>query len=203
MQHSNAEFSDDSSGNLPDFGTYSLSAKNHLFFREKESDNGNNCFCKSFVLMVSLMNEHRYSIESAYQPMLQDYPASILAAGIVALTFYLCWAIWKERYKYNHSLSYWSVNEAVDDVPCGVCFSDSLGRIVLCNTKMQELCRMMTGAYLQDYDTLRKAMDNEIASEGLIRLSEDSTCFIFQMILSGCFRNIVCRSRIVQDICRQ
>ena len=135
-------------------------------------------FAVSFVLMVSLMNEHRYSIgESAYQPMLQDYPASILAAGIVALTFYLCWAIWKERYKYNHSLSYWSVNEAVDDVPCGVCFSDSLGRIVLCNTKMQELCRMMTGAYLQDYDTLRKAMDNEIASEGLIRLSEDSNVF--------------------------
>ena len=62
-------------------------------------------FAVSFALMVSLMNEHRYSIgESAYQPMLQDYPASILAAGIVALTFYLCWAIWKERYKYNHSL---------------------------------------------------------------------------------------------------
>ena len=135
-------------------------------------------FAVSFVLMVSLMNEHRYSIgESAYQPMLQDYPVTILTAGIVALTFYLCRAIWKERYQYNHSLSYWSVNEAVDDVPCGVCFSDSLGRIVLCNTKMQELCRMMTGAYLQDYDTLRKAMDNEIVSEGLIRLSSDSNVF--------------------------
>ena len=30
--------------------------------------------------------------------------------------------------------AYWSVNEAVNDVPCGVCFSDPLGRIVLCNT---------------------------------------------------------------------
>ena len=137
-------------------------------------------FAVSFVLMVSLMNEHRYSIgESAYQPMLQDYPVTILTAGIVALTFYLCRAIWKERYQYNHSLSYWSVNEAVDDVPCGVCFSDSLGRIVLCNTKMQELCRMMTGAYLQDYDTLRKAMDNEFISKGLIRLSSDSNVFYF------------------------
>ena len=48
MQHSNAEFSDDSSGNLPDFGTYSLSVKNHLFFREKESDNSNDCFCSFF-----------------------------------------------------------------------------------------------------------------------------------------------------------
>ena len=40
MQHSNAEFSDDSSGNLPDFGTYSLSVKNHLFFREIQAVQG-------------------------------------------------------------------------------------------------------------------------------------------------------------------
>ena len=33
---------------LPDFGTYSLSVKNHLFFREKESDNSNDCFCSFF-----------------------------------------------------------------------------------------------------------------------------------------------------------
>ena len=44
----NAEFSDDSSGNLPDSGTYSLYVKNHLFFREKESDNGNDSFCGFF-----------------------------------------------------------------------------------------------------------------------------------------------------------
>ena len=44
-------------------------------------------FAVSFVLMVSLMNEHRYSIgESAYQPMLQDYPASILTAAHMLLT---------------------------------------------------------------------------------------------------------------------
>ena len=137
-------------------------------------------FAVSFALMVSLMNEHRYSIgESAYQPMLQDYPASILAAGIVALTFYLCWAIWKERYKYNHSLSYWSVNEAVDDVPCGVCFSDPLGRIVLCNTKMHELSRIMIGSYLQDYEALRKVINGGSEAEGLRRLNSDSNVFYF------------------------
>ena len=38
---------------------------------------------------------------------------------------------------------------------------------------------MMTGAYLQDYDTLRKAMDNEFISKGLIRLSSDSNVFYF------------------------
>lgn len=109
-------------------------------------------FAVSFALMVSLMNEHRYSIgESAYQPMLQDYPASILAArGLIAFDILSLWAIWKERYKYNHSCLYWSVNEAVDDVPCGVCFSGFAWKGLFCvNTKMQELCRMMAGAYLQ------------------------------------------------------
>ena len=135
-------------------------------------------FAVSFVFMGVLMNDHKYCLgESSYQPMLQGYPISVLMAVVMGLALYLCRAIRRERRRYHHSLSYWSVNEAVNDVPCGVCFSDPLGRIVLCNTKMQELCRMMTGAYLQDYDTLRKAMDNEIASEGLIRLSEDSNVF--------------------------
>ena len=125
-------------------------------------------FGVSFMLMGILMNDHRYCLgESAYQPMLQRYPISILTAAVMGLLLYLCWAIWRERRRYHHSLSYWSVNEAVNDVPCGVCFSDSLGRIVLCNTKMQELSRIMTGSYLQDYEALRKAMDGESTAEGL------------------------------------
>lgn len=136
-------------------------------------------FVVSFILMGFLMNDHRYCLgESAYQPMLR-YPVSILIAVMIVLTLYLCWAIWREKRRYQHSLSYWSVNEAVDDVPCGVCFSDPLGRIVLCNTKMQELCRMMTGSYLQDYETLRKVMNDEPVSEGFFRLSSDSNVFYF------------------------
>ena len=136
-------------------------------------------FVVSFILMGFLMNDHRYCLgESAYQPMLR-YPVSILIAVVIVLTLYLCWAIWREKRRYQHSLSYWSVNEAVDDVPCGVCFSDPLGRIVLCNTKMQELCRMMTGSYLQDYETLRKVMNDEPVSEGFFRLSSDSNVFYF------------------------
>lgn len=160
-------------------------------------------FVVSFILMGFLMNGHRYCLgESAYQPMLR-YPVSILIAVVIVLTLYLCWAIWREKRRYQHSLSYWSVNEAVDDVPCGVCFSDPLGRIVLCNTKMQELCRMMTGSYLQDYETLRKVMNDEPVSEGFFRLSSTAMYFIFRMLLFGCFRNIICRNRILRDTCRQ
>ena len=137
-------------------------------------------FAVSFMFMGVLMNDHRYCLgESSYQPMLQGYPVSVLMAVVMGLVLYLCRAIWRERRRYHHSLSYWSVNEAVNDVPCGVCFSDPFGRIVLCNTKMQELSRIMTGSYLQDYDALRKAMSGEPESEGLCRLSKDSNVFYF------------------------
>ena len=137
-------------------------------------------FVVSFMFMGALMNDHRYCLgESSYQPMLQGYPVSVLMTVVIGLLLYLCWAIRSERRRYYHSLSYWSVNEAVNDVPCGVCFSDPLGRIVLCNTKMQELSRIMTGSYLQDYEALRKAMSGEPESEGLCRLSKDSNVFYF------------------------
>ena len=137
-------------------------------------------FVVSFMFMGALMNDHRYCLgESSYQPMLQGYPVSVLMTVVIGLLLYLCWAIRSERRRYYYSLSYWSVNEAVNDVPCGVCFSDPLGRIVLCNTKMQELSRIMTGSYLQDYEVLRKAMSGEPESEGLCRLSKDSNVFYF------------------------
>ena len=85
-------------------------------------------FVVSFMFMGALMNDHRYCLgESSYQPMLQGYPVSVLMTVIIGLLLYLCWAIRSERRRYYHSLSYWSVNEAVNDVPCGVCFSDPLG----------------------------------------------------------------------------
>ena len=137
-------------------------------------------FAVSFMFMGVLMNDHRYCLgESSYQPMLQGYPVSVFMTVVIGLLLYLCWVIRSERRRYHHSLSYWSVNEAVNDVPCGVCFSDPLGRIVLCNTKMQELSRIMTGSYLQDYEALRKAMNGRPESEGFRRLSKDSNVFYF------------------------
>ena len=137
-------------------------------------------FVVSFMFMGALMNDHRYCLgESSYQPMLQGYPVSVFMTVVIGLLLYLCWAIRSERRRYHHSLSYWSVNEAVDDVPCGVCFSDPLGRIVLCNTKMHELSRIMIGSYLQDYEALRKVINGGSEAEGLRRLNSDSNVFYF------------------------
>ena len=134
----------------------------------------------SFLLMSALLNDHRCSIgNEEYAPILNLVPGWLLTAGIVGLSFYLGWSIWREHCRYKEFLSPWSVKEAMDDVPCGVCFSDPLGRIILCNVKMRELNRKLTGSYLQDYNILRQAIDTVTDTGEIRRLSKDNNVFYF------------------------
>ena len=149
------------------------------FYGKKKIITAVTVFAVSFMLMGFLMNDHRYCRGKRISANAPDVSGQCFDGAMVVLLLYLCWAIWRERRRYHHSLSYWSVNEAVDDVPCGVCFSDPLGRIVLCNTKMHELSRIMTGSYLQDYEALRKVINGGSEAEGLRRLNSDSNVFYF------------------------
>ena len=116
----------------------------------------------SFLIMAGLLNDHRHRLDKPpHKPIFYSFPAYALVIIIVLLTVYLILAICKELKEYHNTLSPWSVYEAVNNVPCGVCFSDSLGRIILSNSKMQELCRMLTGNYLQNFDSFRYAINSE------------------------------------------
>ena len=61
----------------------------------------------------------------------------------------------------------------MDDVPCGVCVSDSCGHVVLSNKKMRELSRMLTGAPLQNYEDLKQVLDGNKSVQGVTRLSPE------------------------------
>ena len=75
------------------------------FYGKKKIITAVTVFAVSFMLMGSLMNDHRYCHgESAYQPMLRGCPVSVLMAAMVVLVFYLFRAIWRERRRYHHSL---------------------------------------------------------------------------------------------------
>ena len=144
------------------------------------------CFrIMSFLIMAGLLNDHRHRLDKPpHKPIFYSFPAYALVIIIVLLTVYLILAICKELKEYHNTLSPWSVYEAVNNVPCGVCFSDSLGRIILSNTKMQELCKMLTGNYLQNFDSFRYAINSEPVQTLITMYS------IFRMVPSGCFRNI-------------
>ena len=129
-------------------------------------------FLMSFVLMCFFLNDHRYQIgENNHPSFLLKIPIWIFLAGMSLLIIYLCLLVRNEILTCRKNISAWSVKETMDDVPCGVCVSDSWGRIVLSNKKMRELSRMLIGAVLQNYEDLKQVLDGNKSVQGVIRLS--------------------------------
>ena len=132
----------------------------------------------SFLFMVGLLSDHQHRQDDLpYDPILYSFPIHVLVIAVILLTAYLILAIRRERKEYSNTLSPWSVYEAVNNVPCGVCFSDALGRIILSNAKMQELCRILTGNYLQNFEIFRDAINSAPVQKNIIKLNSDSNVF--------------------------
>ena len=132
-------------------------------------------FLMSFVLMCFFLNDHRYQIgENNHPSFLLKIPIWIFLAGMSLLIICLCLLVRTEILTCRKNISAWSVKETMDDVPCGVCVSDSWGRIVLSNKKMRELSRMLTGAVLQNYEDLKQVLDGNKSVQGVTRLSPEN-----------------------------
>ena len=89
------------------------------------------------------------------------------------MIIFLCLLVRNEILACRKNISAWSVKETMDDVPCGVCVSDSCGHVVLSNKKMRELSRMLTGAPLQNYEDLKQVLDGNKSVQGVTRLSPE------------------------------
>lgn len=132
-------------------------------------------FLTSFVLMCFFLNDHRYQIgENNHPSFLLKIPIWIFLAGMSLLIICLCLLVRNEILICRKNISAWSVKETMDDVPCGVCVSDSWGRIVLSNKKMRELSRMLTGTVLQNYEDLKQVLDGNKSVQGVTRLSPEN-----------------------------
>lgn len=132
-------------------------------------------FLMSFVLMCFFLNDHRYQIgENNHPSFLLKIPIWIFLAGMSLLIICLCLLVRNEILTCRKNISAWSVKETMDDVPCGVCVSDSWGRIVLSNKKMRELSRMLTGVVLQNYEDLKQVLDGNKSVQGVTRLSPEN-----------------------------
>lgn len=133
-------------------------------------------FLMSFVLMCFFLNDHRYQIgENNHPSFLLKIPIGIFLAGMSLLIICLCLLVKNEILTCRKNISAWSVKETMDDVPCGVCVSDSWGRIVLSNKKMRELSRMLIGAVLQNYEDLKQVLDGNKSVQGVTRLSPENS----------------------------
>ena len=139
-------------------------------------------FAGSFFIMAAFQNDHSYSVGKRMNQhvMLPDIPMVLIVCAVTGLMLYLIWNLFGERRREKTLFSQWAVNDAVDNAPCGVCFADTFGRIVLCNSMMWEVSRMLMGEKLQDYDVLHQALQHTgRIAEGVVSMSSEDSVFCF------------------------
>ena len=137
-------------------------------------------FGVSLLLITVLANDHQYSVGMQEQrSRFPEISGILVLSGIIGLAIYLMGKIQEERKREKTMLSSWSVYEAVDNAPCGVCFADPFGQIILCNSKMWEVSQMLTGVQLQDYEVLHQAIHSENVRPGIIPINFDDSVFYF------------------------
>lgn len=136
-------------------------------------------FGVTFLGTVLLQCVQKYDAKALEQSLFFDVPILVMLCGIAGLTVYLVRSILKEIRREKQRLSPWSVKEAVDNAPCGVCFANAFDQIILCNSKMREVSKMLLGTKLQNYKMLHQAISEGNLREEIISMSSDGSVFAF------------------------
>ena len=136
-------------------------------------------FGVTFLGTVLLQCVQKYDARALEQSLFFDVPIVVMLCGIAGLTVYLVRSILKEIRREKQRLSPWSVKEAVDNAPCGVCFANAFDQIILCNSKMREVSKMLLGTKLQNYKMLHQAISEGNIREEIISMSSDGSVFAF------------------------
>lgn len=86
--------------------------------------------------------------------------AGFFLLGITAV-IYAGYGLFRQKKKRSRILNENSIRQAMDHLPCGICFADENGRILLCNLCMHELCQRAAGGYLQYLEFFTEALKSE------------------------------------------
>ena len=98
---------------------------------------------------------------------------SIMVPMIVILfvtVYYGCLILGEHRFR-SHTITRSSIREGVDQITSGLCFYVEGGRIILSNSRMNELCHTIVGRDLQNADLFWKILSGGEINSGVERLS--------------------------------
>lgn len=79
--------------------------------------------------------------------------------------------------KHKGKLGKSSIKEGMDNLPCGICFLNKNGMVVLCNKQMYSLCHTLLGRNLQHISELQQALRNP--QNGVEAVSADADVLRF------------------------
>lgn len=105
----------------------------------------------------------------------------IIVIALTAIHFAI--ALPREYRRRKHELSPFSIKEATDKLPMGICFADPDGRIILCNNRMRRLSFALSGHELQIAEDFEKSLvqpDKPVTVKGDCYILPDRTVWQFR-----------------------
>lgn len=85
-------------------------------------------------------------------------PGVLLILALVAIAVYECLMLDKILKWSRNNISVFSIKEAVDNLPVGICCYETNGQIVLKNNVMEDCCRYITGEMLLNGNIFKNAL---------------------------------------------
>lgn len=87
--------------------------------------------------------------------------------------------IFSESRQSKKQLSPFSIKQAIDDLPVGLCFADPFGRIILCNCKMSDIGITLLGSHPQMLNEMESALMNSPETSGIKIINGSKNLFQF------------------------
>lgn len=137
-------------------------------------------FAVLLTLLFSVTQGDPFKGKNAF---LLDAPWLIFIAVILLVPVHFSVSLTREYRRRRNELSPFSVKEATDKLPMGICFADLDGRIVLCNNRMRRLSFSMSGRELQtagDFERALKKPDKSIVVSKDCYILPDKTVWQFR-----------------------
>ena len=132
------------------------------------------------TLLLSVTQGDPFKGKDAF---LSDAPTLIFITAILLVFVHLCFALPKEYLRRKNEISPFSVKEATDKLPMGLCYADPDGRIILCNVLMRRLSFALSGHELQiagDFEKALEQPDKSITVNGDCYILPDKTVWQFR-----------------------
>lgn len=129
------------------------------------------CAIISVILVVLLFSVTQGDPDNGKDAFLLGAPWGIFAAAILLGAAHFSAALPREYRRSKNELSAFSIKEAIDKLPMGICFSDPFGRIILCNDLMRNLVFLLSDRSLQiinDFDSTLIKEDYSVFPDGTV-----------------------------------
>lgn len=112
-------------------------------------------FAFLLVLLFSVTQGDSFKGKDAF---LLDAPWQLFIAVILLVIVHFTFTLPREYRRRKNMLSPFSIKDATDRLPMGLCYADPNGRIILCNDRMRRLSFALSGHELQIAEDLEKAL---------------------------------------------